>query len=464
METVVICSTCAHGNDPDALYCEGCRARLERASRVSASEAERIQRERRAAALRRRIVSWGAAALAALCLASWLAYQAFAPPSWTAPQSSISSAPANGDWPMFQRDPSRAAFSPDAGGLPAGEVVWRFETDAPIFSSPAVSGGRVFLSSGDRRIVALEAGSGETVWEHEVTGPVDSSPAVAGDLVFAGLRDGRLIALDRADGSLRWEYTTGEPVHASPTVHRGVVYIGSGDRRLHALDAVSGKARWTYETEGRVLRGAAVGDEVAALNSQDRLVHLLDIETGRYRLAVPARDTNGSPAMDGDHVYIAETTGALLAVDWKQRHLPLERFARWARTTLFIWGLVDTLPPPKGFVWRFVKRGEAFEGVPAIGPNAVYIGSRTGRVFAVNRANGEQVWAFQSDAEITTSPSVVGQTLYVGDKDGALHGIDTQSGEPRWRIQLDGEVASTVVYANGTIFATTKSGTLYAVR
>ena len=465
METVAVCSACGYANAPESGgFCAGCRMPLERASRVSADEAQRIERRRRSAFARRRVARWGIIALAILCALAWTGYRVFAPPSWSAPQTDISSAPSGGDWPMLQRDPSRAGFADLDAETPAGEVAWTFQTAAPLYSAPSVSDGVAYLSSGDKRIIALDAESGAVIWESPVSGPVDSSPAVAGGLVLAGLRDSRLIALDRTDGSLVWEYDAGDPVHSSPVVYDGVAYIGSGDHRLHALDAASGEPRWIYETGGRILRGVAVNDEVAVVNSQDRRLHVVDKDTGRYRLSVYARETRGAPALAGDRAYIAEVPGSVLAVDWTQRHLPMERFAEWGRRTLVIWGLVDTLPLPKGFDWRFRARGEAFAGVPALAADMAFIGSDTGRVFAIRDSDGERAWTYQAGAEITTSPSAVGDTLYVGDKDGFLHGIDIQSGERTWRFQLDGEVVEAIAYANGTLYANTKNGTLYAIR
>ena len=465
METVAICSACGFANAHDSGgFCGGCRMPLERASHVSSDEAERLRRRRRDAFARRRLTRWGIAALVVLCALAWGGYQIFAPPSWSAPQTDISSAPVGGDWPMLQRSPSRSGFADEDAPPPEGEVVWTLWTDAPLSSAPAVSGGRVYLSAGDRRVIALDAESGAVVWERPVSGPVDSSPAVAGGMALVGLRDGNLIAIDARDGSLAWEYDTGEPVHASPVVYDGVAYIGSGDYRLHALDAASGEARWIYETEGRILRGVAVNDEVVALNSQDRRLHIVDKDTGRYRLSVYARDTRGAPAMDAERVYIAEVPGSVLAVDWSQRHLPMERLAEFGRRTLVIWGLVDTLPLPKGFDWRFRARGEAFAGVPALAADMAFVGSDTGRVFAIRRSDGERVWTYRADAPITTSPAAVGDTLYVGDRDGFIHGIDIRSGERTWRFRLDGEVVASIAYANGTLYANTKEGTLYAIR
>jgi outer membrane protein assembly factor BamB len=312
--------------------------------------------------------------------------------------------------------------------------------------------------------VALNAETGMLIWEHEVTGPVDSSPAVAGDLVFVGLRDGRLLALDRANGKTQWEFSADNLIYSSPTVYRGVAYIGSGDGRVYALDAMTGEERWSYATGAGVSSAPAVHDDVVAVTSQDRHVYILDANTGRHRLDLVMSGTGLSPAIDDELAYVADNRGFLWAIDWRKRELPFEKTARWVRTQLFVWGLVDSLPPQKGFVWGFRQRGEKFVGSPVVDGDRVYIAGASGAVYALDRSDGHLVWRFKADAEITGSPSIAGQTLYVGDAEGGLYGVDTLTGESRWRFQADDRVTSTVVPANGMLYVATASGTLYAIR
>ena len=400
-----------------------------------------------------------------LGVGGWTGYRTLGDASHPGPPvSDISANPTPGDWPMFQRGPGHSAFVSDAVPIPEGQVRWRFETEAPILSSPAVVQGTVYLGTGDGRVVALEAETGELIWEREVTAPVDSSPAVAGDLVFVGLRNGRLLALARADGKTRWEFPTDDLIYSSPSVYRGVVYIGSSDGRLYALDAVTGHMRWSYLTDGRVMSAPAVREDVVVVTSQDRRIYLVDANTGKHRLDFVTSDTRGSPALDEELAYVADTGGVLMAIDWRKRELPFEKTARWIRTQLFVWGLVGSLPPPKGFVWSFRRPGEGFVGTPAVGAGMVYIASESGAVFGLDRSDGHLVWTFTADAKITGSPSIAGQTLYVGDAEGVLYGIDILTGEARWRFQADDRISSTAVVANGMLYVASASGTLYAIQ
>ncbi len=464
MNVIVLCPACGHQNALDASHCIRCRTPLERGRRVTDEEARDLDLNRRATARRRRVVRWVLVALLLLGVVGWTGYSSLGGGRPGPPVSEISANPSPGDWPMFQRSPAHSAFVSDAVPVPEGQVRWRFEAETPILSSPAVVQGTVYLGTGDGRVVALKAETGELIWEREVTAPVESSPAVAGDLVFVGLKDGRVLALARADGKTRWEFPTGDLIYSSPSVYRGVVYIGSSDGRLYALDAMTGQMRWSYLTDGRVISAPAVREDVVVVTSQDRRVYLVDTSTGKHRLDFATSDTRGSPALDEELAYVADTGGVLMAIDWSKRELPFEKTARWIRTQLFVWGLVGSLPPPKGFVWSFQRPGEGFVGTPAVGAGMVYIASESGAVFGLDRSDGQLVWTFTADAKIARSPSIAGQTLYVGDSGGVLYGIDTLTGESRWRFQADGRISSTAVVANGMLYVATAGGTLYAIQ
>ena len=89
------------------------------------------------------------------------------------------------DWSMHRGSAIRSGATTANQGLP-GEVIWTFNTqpiqtvgddessflddeeipNSPLFATPAVVDGIVYLPTGDRRIVALDATTGNLIWEH----------------------------------------------------------------------------------------------------------------------------------------------------------------------------------------------------------------------------------------------------------------------------------------------------------
>ena len=466
METVVLCPGCGRDNDSDASYCVVCRMPLYRGIHVSPKEARDIEAQRLSKERRNRIIRWAVAVtVVVVAIAGATAYKTIGPGrELDPPTTNIGVIPAPGDWPMYQGDPAHSGYVSEGQSAPAGQVEWQFQTNAPLYVAPSVVGDTVYLSTGDKRIVALDAETGETKWEYAVTGPVNSSPAVAGNLVFVGLRDGRLLALDKLIGTLAWEFQTGDLVYGSPAVHQGVVYIGSGDFHVYALDALTGDVRWSRKTGGRVVASPAVSDNVVAVISQNQRIYIYDARTGGFRLDYLTRDVRGAPSLDDDLAYVGNSRSIVYAIDLKQRHLPFEKTARFIRTQLFFWGFWNTLPPIKGFEWGFREPGEIFLGTPALDGEKVYVISESGGVYALNKSNGERVWKFKADSDVRSDPSLAENTLYFADTEGTVYGLDTVTGEEAWRFDVNDRVSTGVVVANEMIFVSSDSGVLYAVR
>ena len=92
-----------------------------------------------------------------------------------------------------RRQPSPDSTRPAA--LDSREVASRSGRSprAPVDSSPASAGGRVFVGSNDGRVYGLDLASGKKVWEYEAASPVTSSPAVAKGKVVVATADGQVI-------------------------------------------------------------------------------------------------------------------------------------------------------------------------------------------------------------------------------------------------------------------------------
>ena len=134
------------------------------------------------------------------------------------------------------------------------------------------------------------------------------------------------------------------------------------------------------------------------------------------------------------------------------------------KVQLYAWGLLDTYPVQRGFVWRFQESDSGLVGAPVVAEGRVFVSSRSGALFALNRSNGEKLWAFNTGTVVDASPSVAAQTVFIGDRDGRLYAIDVATGESRWDIDVGGPISSTPVIAGGVIYLTSLDGTLYAIQ
>ena len=463
-----MCHVCGNTNSSETPRCTNCWAQLSDDGLVTEAGAELPALYRDKVRRRRRKSRWYIAGVVVLALLTWRVT------SWTlgylgialfasSPSSTISSLPGPNDWPMYQRDPAHTAFVVDSQRVPEGSLKWKFQTNFHLYSSPAVVEDSLYLTTGDRRILALDTESGELIWEFHVNDPVHSSPAVAGDLVFFGLQDGRVIALNRVGGQLKWEFMTNGPVVSSPVVRDGVLYIASGDERLYAIDTVTGKEHWSYDSNGWMGSSPAVFDGVIAVASYDTKLHIIDIDTGKKRLDffVSLRP-QGSPSFGDQYLFVSNASDRLNAVDWRKKHLPFEKVAMRLRLQLFYWGMVGSVPPEKGYVWS-LHEDTGFISTPAVALGRVYAATSGGKLIAADEESGEKLWEFDSGSGFEASPSVVNQTLFIGDTDGRLHALDVESGQKLWEFQTGDRISAAPVVAGGVLFLASWDGSLYAI-
>lgn len=147
---------------------------------------------------------------------------------------------------------------------------WVMQTDAieKIEASPIVIDGAMFLSMPEGIVVALDGTTGERLWQHQspiegnlsvCCGRVNRGVAVLGDKVYATTLDNRLQALDAGTGKLVWESRIGDSrdgitVTVAPLAVRDKVIVGvSGGEYgirgfLDAYDADSGERAWRFHT------------------------------------------------------------------------------------------------------------------------------------------------------------------------------------------------------------------------
>jgi outer membrane protein assembly factor BamB len=164
-------------------------------------------------------------------------------------------------------------------------ALWSTPTGGPISSTPAVSGGVVYVGSDDAKLYAVDAGgcggaaTCSPLWTATTGAAIESSPAVANGKVYVGSDDGRLYAFAAAGcGSPicppLWTATTGAAVKSSPAEANGVVYVGSDDGRVDAFASAGCGAPtcapiWSYATGGAVRSSPAVANGMVYVGSDD---------------------------------------------------------------------------------------------------------------------------------------------------------------------------------------------------
>jgi eukaryotic-like serine/threonine-protein kinase len=206
---------------------------------------------------------------------------------------------------------------------------WRASTGGRVRSSPAVADGRVYVGSADGRVYAFDLATGALKWRYDTEGvqldsrnfgydrrTVQSSPAVSGGTVFVGARDGFLYAIDAATGQLRWRFDHKISwVNTSPAVRDTVVYAGSSDGQfVQAVHTGTGRELWRAKAGVTWSSPAVAGDVVYAGDGAGRM-NAFDRRSGDPLWSFrTGSQVYGSPVPAGDLVLFGSTDAGVYAL------------------------------------------------------------------------------------------------------------------------------------------------------
>src|SRR5712664_209797 len=226
--------------------------------------------------------SLGPLGVASLCLALGISAGCKAPAETaTKPgdvtESRVASESSGGaNWLLNGRTFDEAHFSPlkqitdkNVNGL---GLAWYLDIEGAmgVVAEPIVVDGVIYVSAPQSHVYAVDAVSGKVIWKFDphvrlnmaingsYSARVNAGVAVWEGKVYVGTGDCRLIAIDAAAGKQLWEATVCDPtqtgITGAPHIAKGKVlmgYNGSDDGvrgALVAYDAASGKEAWRFWT------------------------------------------------------------------------------------------------------------------------------------------------------------------------------------------------------------------------
>jgi len=131
-------------------------------------------------------------------------------------------------------------------------------------------------------------------------------------------------------------------------------------------------------------------------------------------------------------------------------------------------GLTAADVPRLKLKWSFGFAGASASGsqVSIVG-NRVFVGSRNGVMYSLDRQTGCLVWAFEADAGTRSTPVVMtstggsGATVYFGDAHAQVYALDAGTGALKWKVKvedhLDAMITGGVVFHNGRLYVPVSS-------
>ena len=341
-------------------------------------------------------------------------------------------------WPMFRGNPGLTGVSP--AKLPNSlSLLWSYKTGAPVKSSAAIAGGKVFVGSDDKQLHCIDLKSGKKVWSVATQAEIESSPLVLDGTVFVGSADGGLYAVNAATGKTNWVFKTEDKILGAPNWvavgNSNWVLAGSYDYRLYCFDAKTGKTNWTFET-GNYINGApAVADGKTVFGGCDALLHVISLKDGQKVKEVQAGAyIAGSGAYEGNRFYVGHYENEFLCADLEKGDIQ----------------------------WKFKDRAFPYFSSPALTKDRVIFGGRDKKLHCVKKESGEEVWAFPTRGKVDSSPVVAGDKIVVGSEDGSLYMVGLADGKKIWSYEVGQAITASPAVVNGIVVVGSEDGAVYA--
>ena len=372
------------------------------------------------------------------------------------------------DWPTFMHDWQRTGHA--TSSVPDDlQLLWTFETGGSVDCSPAVANGKVYFTSEDDSIYAVNAADGSLVWSYRtprMTRMVHTpSPTVIGGRVYVGsweivggpgelIENAYLYALDAENGSLIWRFGTYRQgqmsgIEGAPAIVGNKIYFGSWNGFFYCLNVEDSSVIWSIDVwahvwsapavvDGVVYFGTGAGD-IEYLENGDNItytgwVYALDAENGSLIWKYQIGDELGSSPVIADGKLFIESGWF-----WDNK--------------------IYCLDSENGsLIWSF-ETGGKMASSPAVVSGRVYFGSFDSYVYALDAKNGSLIWKFKTGTGVRSSPAVADGKVFIGSD--VVYCLNANDGSLLWRYDTRQFTSSSPAIANGKIYIGDWGGKLY---
>lgn len=286
-----------------------------------------------------------------------------------------------------------------------GETIWH----NPIggmggVSTPAISGGMLFVGSCTGELYCVNASDGTTVWNRMIeTNPlywgVGSSPLIYDGTIFVNtVSDGALYAFD-FDGNELWKiatttgsYSGGSSAiyYISPAAHDGMVFFGGAGPALYCVDVATHTELWNFSTTGTVSTTPAIDYGLVFFATEER-AYALNLD-GEEVWNTSMHCRLSSPAVACGKVYIGDLDKHLNCLDSSNGSV----------------------------IWREPVAG-AVKSSPVVADGRVYVSEYTGTIYCFDADCGTRVWSGDTEGFNIAQPAVSDGTLFIGSDSGYLY-------------------------------------------
>jgi outer membrane protein assembly factor BamB len=244
------------------------------------------------------------------------------------------------------------------------------------------------------------------------------TPVAIGDRIFIAGQN-EVRALQRSSGKTIWNKKTEARISGGPGTDGKRVVVGTLDGEVMAFDATDGELLWTSEVTSEVLAAPSLGEKIVIICSNDGRVSGLDLANGK-RIWQLDRDVP-LLTLRGTGTAIIDGDAAFIPGDsGKVIAVNVADGAlRWEQAINVSNGRNE------------LERVADIDGGAVVANGDLFVAGYNGQTSAVTISSGSTLWTYQG-------PSVVGlivdeRRVYLTDSESQVIALDRRSGAEIWK-------------------------------
>jgi outer membrane protein assembly factor BamB len=342
-------------------------------------------------------------------------------------------------------------------------VAWRREIPGKGWSSPVISGDRIWLTT------AIDTPLTEEQKKKKLEGSTNNQP-----LNLSGRLSLRAVCVDRNTGKLLHDVEMlvqeePDPIHQlntfaspSPVLAEDRLFCHFGTNGTACVDAKSGKVLWT-NLELKIKHENGPGSTPVAWKdllivhcdgSDVQYIAALEQSTGKIRWKTPR---SGELRPDPQ---LKKAYGTPLVATLNGAEVVLSTGADW---------LYGYDPATGKELWKLSYGVLGFSIVPrpVLGGTRLFMSTSfiKPELLAIDLAGEPTIaWRVKKQVPNMPSPLLVGNELYLVADLGVASCLDAKTGDVIWAERLGGNFSSSPLYADGRIYAGNREGSTFVIQ
>ncbi|MFC2085239.1 PQQ-binding-like beta-propeller repeat protein, partial [Bacteroidota bacterium] len=233
-------------------------------------------------------------------------------------------------WPIFRGDQGLSGVADCE--LPDNlKLLWSFQTESAIVSSPAIGFGLVYIGSTDGKLYAVSLADGSKVWEYDTGDDIEASPLIVGRNIYIGNLSGELFSINARTGQVNWKNKIMRDIYGStnfavgPDSQDTLLFVGSYDNQMYCLDAKSGELIWTYETDNYINGAPATDGSTIIFGGCDSKLHIVSaIDGSKVGEVLTDSYIPGSAVLAEGRAYLGHYGNKLICIDVDKQEIVWE--------------------------------------------------------------------------------------------------------------------------------------------